>query len=370
MYGYANSTVLRDDSVLNPRNQIAHLAQRSDAGELRFNLKAENDSLRFTARPIISRQVARNSFGSSARNDAYLSQWQVRINVAEGWNLAAGREVMNWGAAQFRSPSSPFYFDNGRNDPVRELTGMDSAKLTWTPDMQHSMTLAHIVRAGNEAAQGVWWRDSWLAKFDRRAEDTAYGVVVVKAAQLPSFVGFNAQLTMNDEWLMYGEASSSVQAHALQSPADAALPFNVSSPSTRRSTALLGTAYTLENGQTVNAEYLHDGHGYSVAQEHAYFQRARAAPGLALGLMPRLLGRDYLHLVWQSNLLDSGGYCRVMATHNVTDGGLSLGAYGEKTLHNRISAFVIAVFSKGTPQQEGTALFSRTITFGLNTSLN
>jgi hypothetical protein len=52
LYGYANATTLRADSVLNPNNQIANLAKRTDAAELRLNLKAENEGLRFTARPV------------------------------------------------------------------------------------------------------------------------------------------------------------------------------------------------------------------------------------------------------------------------------------------------------------------------------
>ena len=42
LYVYGNSMVLRDDSVLNPYNQIARLPQRSDVAELRFGFKAEN----------------------------------------------------------------------------------------------------------------------------------------------------------------------------------------------------------------------------------------------------------------------------------------------------------------------------------------
>ena len=73
--------------------------------------------MRLTARTINSTREMRNAFGTQQRNEGYVSLWQVRVRAAESWNVAAGRDVLNWGAGQFRSPSSPFYFDNGRTDP-------------------------------------------------------------------------------------------------------------------------------------------------------------------------------------------------------------------------------------------------------------
>ncbi len=364
LYGYASRMNLRDDSVLNPGNQIAQLSPRSDVAELRLNFKAENDTMRFTARPIASSRAA--------HHESYVSQWQLRVRAAEGWNVAAGREVMNWGAAQFRSPSSPFYFDNGRSDPMRELVGMDNIKLTWTPDMQRSATLARIVRSGYGAAQPDVWRDSWLVKLDQRGEEWAYGVVAVKAPELPAFYGANAQYTLSDTLLLYGELGSSAQTSALVSPADVTQPFSLQATSPRRTTALAGAAYTFENGQSFNAEYLHESHGYTAAEAESYFARAAALPlwaGMALGYAPRLLGRDYLHLVWQSNMMESDHYWRAMFTHNVTDGSNELGAYGEKTLNPHLSAFATIVLNSGNARQEMSALFTRSVTAGLKVAL-
>ncbi|MFZ3018853.1 MAG: hypothetical protein WA056_10395 [Gallionella sp.] len=372
LYGYAGSMSPRDDSVLNPGNRIARLAQRSDNLEARFNFKAESETLRVTARPIVALRDERNAFGGQTRREAYLSQYQVRVRAADGWNVAAGREVMNWGAAQFRSPSSPFYFDNGRSDPMRELVGMDALKLAWTPDMRSSFNLARIVRSGYGASQPDMWRDSWLAKLDLRGDEWAYGAVAVKAPNLPAFYGAHGQMALNDAWLLYGEAGSSARSAALQSPADAAQPFAVQTPSPRRTTALVGATYTAEDGQSLSAEYLHESHGYTAAETAAYFARAAASPLLAaqaLGLAPRLLGRDYVHLVWQSNLMESDGYWRVMVTHNATDGSNELGAYGEKTLTPQLSAFAMGAWNSGNARQELSSLFTQSVTLGLKVAL-
>ena len=53
LYGYASAMRLQPDSVLNPDNQFARMADRSATAELRLNLKAENENLRLTARPIL-----------------------------------------------------------------------------------------------------------------------------------------------------------------------------------------------------------------------------------------------------------------------------------------------------------------------------
>ncbi|MBI5625809.1 MAG: hypothetical protein HY935_01190 [Nitrosomonadales bacterium] len=369
LYGYANSTVLRDDSILNPGNQVAHLSQHSDSAELRLNFKAENETVRLTARSIASTREARNVFGTQQRNEAYLSQWQVRVRAAEAWNIAAGREVMNWGAAQFRSPSSPFYFDNGRSDPLRELAGMDALKLSWTPDMQRSAILARIVSSGYGAAQPDAWRNSWLAKFDQRGDEWAYGLVTAKSPHLPAFYGAHGQRTLSDTLMLYGEASSSARPYALQSPADSALPYTVQAPSSRRTTALAGAAYTFESGTSLAAEYLRDGHGYTAVEERAYFQRATTQIGLPLGLMPRLLGRDYLHLVWQSNMLGEAGYWRMMYTRGFTGGGNELAGYGETVLSAHIIVYALAVLPVGDARQEFSALFQRSVTAGLKIAI-
>lgn len=369
LYGYANRAVLRDDSALNPGNRVAGLAQRSEVGELRLNVKAENETLRLTARAIAAQRETHDAFGTQPAGASYLSQWQVRLRAAEGWHVAAGREVLNWGPAQFRSPASPFYFDNGRRDPLRELVGMDALKVSWTPDRQSNASLLHIVGAGHGAPQPDAWHDSWLAKLDQRGEAWALGLVMLKAPDLAPFYGAHGQTTLGDALLLYGEAASATLPRALRSSADTSQPFTLQAASPRRTTALVGAAYSFEDGQSLAAEYLHEGHGYTAAQERTYFQRAVGQPELALGLAPRLLGRDYLHLLWQSNLMDEGGYWRLMYTRNLTDHGNEFAAYGESLLAGKVSGYLLAVLPQGNARQEFSALLRRSLTLGLKIAL-
>jgi len=366
LYGYATTQALRADSVLNPGNHVARLTQQAATLDGRFYFKAENDSLRLTLRPIVLMQ--NDTFNS--QRESYLSQWQVRLRASDAWSIAAGREVLNWGPAQFRSPSSPFYFANGRSNPLRELSGVDALKLSWTPDMQNTLTLAHVTGTGH-VAQDVW-RNSWLVKVDRRENDWAVGLMLAQTSGQSDFIGAHGQVTASDALLLYGEAANASRHNALQSPADPALPFSLAPRSARQTTWLAGAAYTLNNGQSLNAEYLHDDHGYRANQQAAYFARSATSPllaGQALSYAPPLLGRDYLHLVWQSNLMASDGYWRVMATHSFTDGGKELAGYGEISLTDHVSAYGLAVLPFGNTRQEFSSLFTHSLTAGLKIAL-
>lgn len=369
IYAYADRQTPREDSLLNPDNQIARLARRRDVAELRFNFRAENETLRLTARSIASWRDARNEFGGAARGEAYLSQWQARVRAGDRWNLAAGRDLLNWGAGQFRSPSSPFYFDNGRTDPLRELVGMDSVKLSWTPDTRTGAHLAYIAQSGYGAARPDAWRESWLAKLDRRGDEWAYGLVAAKAPRRGTFLGAHGQYVASDALMLYGEAGSSVLPATLRPPPDTALPHGVQSPSPRRATALVGGAYTFEDGRSLSMEYLREGHGFSREEERAHFQRAATQYGLALALMPRLLGRDYLHVVLQSNIMNEKGYWRLMATRNLADGGNEYSGYGEIMLASRLGLYLLAVLPQGDARQEASALIRRRAIVGIRVTL-
>lgn len=375
LYGYRTHAVLRDDSVLNPGNQFAQLAQRRDTAEARLNFKAERDELRIAMRPIL---VVQNGYTASDvvhRDERYLSQGQVRWRFAEVWQVSAGREVLNWGAAQFRSPASPFYFDNGRSDPMRELSGVDAVRVSWTPDVHTSAYLARVTGSGHVAVDA--YRDTWLLKADLRGDEGAIGAVLSRKDGQEAFVGMHAQQTLGDAWLLYGEAASYVRYTILQSPADSTQPFTLGD-SPRGSDALLGVNYTFDDGRSLAAEYLYYGHGYGKDAASAYFARVLAAnasgawqtTALALSAMPPLLNRNYLHVVWQNNLMDSSSdYWRLMWSHNLDDHGSEMALYGEMNLDGRISAYTLALLPLGNAQQEFSSLLGRMVTVGAKLAL-
>jgi hypothetical protein len=167
----------------------------------------------------------------------------------------------------------------------------------------------------------------------------------------------------------------------LLSPANANRPFIVGAESPRRTDVLVGAAYTFENGHTLTTEYLRYDHGYNPAESSAYFARAASSAGLfptgnsipvlatALTYAPPLLGRDYLHLVWQSNLMESTGFIRLMFTHNLTDSSNEITAYNEYTVNPHFNIFALVSYTTGGVQREFARLYDQMLAFGVKVAL-
>lgn len=376
LHATAGAARLQADSVLNPANAFALLGENSSGAEARINFKLESDvrglPIKLSLRPILRSQRTDDGTSTTSENDAYLSQWQVRAALTETVSSSLGREVMNWGPAQFRSPSSPFYFDNGRANPSRELSGVDAAKLAWTPDANRSVSLAYVQDRGDQDNSTDAWKNTWLLKGEQRGDDWTAGMVLAKASGRPPFLGAYAQWTLDEAWLLYGEASSSTRANALVSPANPAQPFSLQAESARHGIALLGAARTFENGHSLSLEYLRNGHGYRQAEADAYFARAAGSlPAAAQALVdaPPLLGRNYLNLVWQNNLLADGDYWRLMWSRNLDDASNEWGAYFDHPINRNLNFYALGVLNTGGARREFAALIERSLSIGLRLAL-
>ena len=370
LYAYPEILALTHDSVLNPNNSLTNLAEFSATGEARLNLHLETERFSLALRPILS--INQADSGAETHQQDYLSQWQARVAVTEHWAASVGRELMNWGPAQFRSPSSPFYFDNGRSNPLLELSGMDTAQLVWTPDLNHSLNFAYIQDSGHLAGKPDYWRDTLLVKDELRGDDWAIGLALAKQLRRSLFVGAYAQQTISDAWLAYGEIASATRTDALLSPADNSQPFSIMAQSPRQETGLIGATRTLENGQSLTFEYLYDGHGYTDAESSAYFARAASslsAAALALSYAPPLLNRHYANFIWQNNILDGEYYWRLMLSRNLDDGSFNLIGYTEYSLSSRLSLFAMGVYNTGGSNREFAALTEYSLTLGSRLAL-
>ena len=82
-YGYANSTGVNSDSVLNPGNRLAQLPTSGESLELRANFKAESEALRFTGRAIGRACELHSDYPTEQCSEAYFSQWQARLRLVE-----------------------------------------------------------------------------------------------------------------------------------------------------------------------------------------------------------------------------------------------------------------------------------------------
>lgn len=383
-WGYATRQSVADDSVLNPANRIAAEAADLVTADLRFDAKYATDALDLVARPRILLQDARGDVPGATTRDDYLSQGYLRWRPLQSVAVTLGRDGIDWGPANFRSPSNPFYFDAGRTNPLRDVSGLDLARVSAVSGANGAngangtdvLTAAYVVRSGHDAP-GNPYRDTAVFKVDHRAQDSVVSLVVAPQHHGTIFLGGYGQVTIGEPWLVYVEAGSQRLPVMLQAAADAdsSSPYELSAPSSRAATTLAGAAYTLQSGQTLTGELLHDGHGFGRPAERAYFDRAAefdqvpgrmatAALGAALGDAPRLLARDYLYLLWQSNPNLASVYWRAGYTANLDDHSGQLSLYGEYNVAARVTLFGALAIDHGTRRTEFASLLRGTLTLG------
>jgi len=320
LWGYATAT-----------DRVVELPTPQWTGEARGDLRLTREGAEVVLRPLVFEQHNPEPFADV--DQAYLSQAYARIQLDGGLTFTGGRELLTWGPGNLRSPSNPLYFDAGRAEPLREVPGVDLARLTWT----HGPVTAMVAREQDAGRmdRATTPGPASLAKLDLRGQDSLASLIVANQVWGAPFYGGFAQATLAEAWLAYGEIGSG------QRPQD---------PS-RKTTSLLGATYTLVNGQTLGLEWLRDGHG--AAQPTAVAVQAGA-----------LTGRDHASLLWQSNLQDSGHYWRVMWTTNLQDQGSQVLAYGELSLSRRITGFVSVTRNLGGEASEFASVFRTSVTLG------
>lgn len=391
LYGTRND--LRQDPLTNPGNRIARMPLQTWTLDGRLNLRAENGPVQLLLSPRLTEQRSDVQAASatdaltqtsSRQGSAKLSQGFVRY-LAGDTALTLGRELFVWGPANFRSPSSPFYFDAGRSNPLAATPGIDLLRLTQGFG-KFRVTAAHI-DASRQIQPAQDWSHTQLLKADHQGSNHLLSLIVGRQhghrAHAGNFVGAFAQLTPDDAWLLYGEIGSSRQAYRMLPAAPSATPngplFQFEQPAPRSVNALIGASYTLENGQTLIAEWLHTTGGYTATQTQAYFAQAQRASvlaqtqpamgyaslGQALAAAPRLLGRDYLWLNWQSNPQEQGMLWRLGWTQNLTDRSAQAMAYVEKNLIPQLSGFVAITTNIGSRNSEFGMLWRSSVTAGI-----
>jgi hypothetical protein len=383
LWAYGTATDRVDDSPLNPANRVALLPDPQWTGDARINLRLTRDGLEIVARPRVLEQHDPGQGGVPDVNQAYLAQAFARIQLDPALTFTGGRELLTWGPGNFRSPSNPLYFDAGRSEPLRDVPGVDLARLAYTRGPL-TLMVARELDAGH-LDRAVTPQPVSIGKLDLRGRDSLFSAIVASPVWGAPFYGAFAQATLGEAWLAYGEFGSGRRQQALTvSPPPQEPPFTAQAPSPRESTVLLGASYTLHNGQSVGLEWLGDGHGYSKQGENQYFARAArtagqylAAPGApaaaqqlaalgqAISQAPALLGRNYGALLWQSNPQETGHYWRLMWTSNLQDRSSQILAYGEKSLSGRFTAFAALTRNLGGAGSDFASLFSVSLTLGV-----
>lgn len=317
---YRYSLDTRADS---PFQRIAAQPDHSWDTELRPDLSWTTDTLGVTLRP----RALLNKPPAEAHVGTWLNEGWLRWRPVEGLSLQGGREALLWGPSMFWNPSNPFFIENNKNNPKREITGKDFLRTRWQLGPRTALNAISQLGGGHRS-RGAQRMDGF--KLDWTGADASASAIVAAApAKTPSWQGW-AQWTAGEALLLYGELSWR-RAWRYALPVQAANPTDRGIDSTSAHHALLavaGASYTFENDWTLHTEYWHNGAGLRNA-DAASMGTAVAALGLlphgradqrlgALLAQPAPLRRNYLGLQLGGSESASLGW-RLRVTHNLDD---------------------------------------------------
>lgn len=383
VWGYMNAVSLERDSTLNPANAIARLPSSQRLIDARLNVWIRDDLTELVLQPRFLAEHRSLPAGQESDGTAYLSQGFIRVRPDQHVTLSGGRYRFTWGPANFRSPSNPFYFDPGKNQPLRDVPGIDLLRADYSSKSMQ-ITAAYITDAGHLSARPDI-DQVYLLKVDYRGKDGLASAVGSTRSGGKPFFGTFAQHPFTDAVMMYAEYGHGQRPGTLKLPVtgSGSLPLP-ESPSDSASSALVGSAYTLLNGQILSFEYLYDRHGFQRDGEARYFEwaqqyaavfrsapsgalRGQAAAGLGqlMAYAPAMMGRHYAYLLWQSNPQESSLYWRASLARNMQDGGTQALLYAEKNVSQRVSVFASAMINDGGAKSEFGANTSHAMSVGL-----
>jgi hypothetical protein len=188
----------------------------------------------------------------------YLNEWFARYRLLDDLFVSYGRENLQWGPSVLISSSNPFNPQNGRNNPRVEVPGLDYARAVWIPSSNWSASFIANTNPGRLFSANLFGLDqtsfvgpatnvearqflpSYALKVDFTGDGKYFSLIPSYREQTGFQAGFFGGWNVSDAWLLYGEGTGGEQRD-----------FQVQA----------GTAYTFEEGETVNLEYYHNENG-------------------------------------------------------------------------------------------------------------
>jgi hypothetical protein len=383
---------VRNDSGFNPQNRIANLADAQVLTEFRPDLTLGYGRVSFAISPrvTVGRVVERRTAtgGGKGLKDAYVNTWRVKAQIANGLSASYGREVVQWGNGLFRSPSNPFFADNGRLNPVREIEGREFATVTYTPSLSYAVSFLSNTGSGRTpGSHGDSFDVINAIKFDYVGD--AFNAVIIGSKQQGQNVRLGASYTYtaSDALLLYGEMSATRGSAALYpEPGPDAVGWRLT-PRYQDSkrlfySNLLGASYTFGNGLVLSTEYANNNEGYGGIDAGALTSLGRAASsvlqqgGPDSPLAGRLLGqgldtglrlerRQYVFVQLLKTEYRNRADIAVSYARNLDGGGGMFSSYFTYNLTNRSQLFAVGSWNTGSADTEFARLYRQALSTGV-----
>ena len=312
-------------------------------------------------------------------DDWFINEWLARIRLTQSLFVSYGRENLQWGPSYLSSPSNPFFADNGRSNPKREVPGMDFARLVWLPWTAWTISLIANLDEGRQESRYFEFERSYALKLDYAGQVGYGGLILSRKEHDRNRLGAFGGWTATDALLLYGEGTLSRGTSVLY-PQGANNPFGASMEAVEdESTSIYGTilvggSYTLAAGPTIAMEYLYNSPGYTDDQAHAYYRlRRNAADAYSLagpiqGLSRltlsqtadpglRFLRRNYLMVQYLQTDIKDVLNLTFRWTHNIDDGSGQFISIVEYYVGDHTQLFSIGGVNSGSSETEfGTIL--------------
>lgn len=296
------------ETPVNPENQFLKLSKNTAQYHLRPDIEFKLDKLKFQIKP---RLVAEWEHwddhldkGDATDIDVFVNEWSVRAPLNDSLFLIGGRENLQWGPSYLCSLSNPFFTDNGKNNPNKEVPGMDFVRMVYLPDDLWTISGIANVKEGNADIASEDFHPSYALKVDYYGTQSYAGLIFSYHQHPEEYrVGYYAGLTASDALILYTEGMSSHKGIWGLYPVDAdtvvGKEFNRQSYDLlERGSVLFGGSYTTTAGPTLSLEYLYYGYGYNDEQASDYFtaidaaSRAYFGTGAVQGLSTQILGQS------------------------------------------------------------------------------
>ncbi|MFH1932931.1 MAG: hypothetical protein ABIN18_15245 [Pseudomonadota bacterium] len=275
------------NSSQNPDNDFFQIPQYLADLELRPDFYLNFRLLQLSVKPRVSLEW--RAWGEGDRegetdwdDDCFVNEWLARIRMTQNLFVSYGRENLQWGPSYLFSPSNPFFRDNGRSNPKREVPGMDFARLVWLPAMSWTLSVIANLDKGRQEFLFFEFEKTYALKLDYAGQEAYAGLILSRKENDRDRLGAFGGWTATDALLLYGEGTIAKGTDALY-PEKANNPFGASMEaiddegSSLKGIVLIGGAYTLEMGPTLTMEYVYNSPGYSDGEAKDYYSLRKTA---------------------------------------------------------------------------------------------
>jgi hypothetical protein len=378
------------DSPFNPGNRLALLPSRQIEIHVRPDLTTSAGPLSFMAKPRAIAQARWTEVAGETDKDTdeelFVNEWRIRVEPHPSTFLSYGREVLLWGPSMFVSLSNPFFLDNGRNNPKREIGGKEFVRASYVGDAWTTSALSNTGQ-GRYEDSFEQFESVNAAKVDYTGPDYNFSLIAVNRERDPDELSGYGQITASDALLLYAEGTLSRGSGALY-PRVATNPVGAELAESKRYSddllyaVLTGAAYTFEAGPTINIEYVYNQFGYDDAEASQYYALVNAASsafvagGADAGFAAMTLGqaatanllllrRHYVFVQFLQTQIRNQIDVTVRYARNLDDGSGSFVPVVDWNISDHLQLFLVGAFNHGGTETEFGRFVNYQVTAGI-----